>query len=162
MRPRAHSAHPVGWEGLAEAAAKATSYVEHSKQTRLTDPNDDLTALAAEIAARNESPCEAALEICSVIGEQMQYVQGVTHVHSTAKDSWADKRGVCQDIAHIALGALRSVGIPARYVSGYLHPKPNAEIGETVAGSRTRGSSGSAANGEASTPRTRSTSETVT
>ena len=34
----------------------------------------------------------------------------------------------------MALGALRSVGIPARYVSGYLHPKPQAAIGETVTG----------------------------
>lgn len=134
VRPRAHRPHTVGWQALADAAATATSYVEHSKQTRLTDPADDMVALAGEIASRYESPCEAALEICSAIGDQMQYVQGVTHVHSTAKDSWVDKRGVCQDIAHIALGALRSVGIPARYVSGYLHPKPNAEIGETVAG----------------------------
>ena len=134
VRPRPHQPHKVGWEALADASAKATSYVEHSKQTRLTDPADDIVELANEIASRYDSPCEAALEICSAIGDQMQYVQGVTHVHSTAKDSWADKRGVCQDIAHIALGALRSVGIPARYVSGYLHPKPNAEIGETVAG----------------------------
>jgi transglutaminase-like putative cysteine protease len=134
VRPHAPQPHKVGWDDLAVAAAKATSYVEHSKQTRLTDPADDIVELAREIASRYDSPRDAALEICSAIGDQMQYVQGVTHVHSTAKDSWADKRGVCQDIAHIALGALRSVGIPARYVSGYLHPKPNAEIGETVAG----------------------------
>jgi transglutaminase-like putative cysteine protease len=44
------------------------------------------------------------------------------------------RKGVCQDITHLALGALRSVGIPARYVSGYLHPRPNAAIGETVGG----------------------------
>ena len=43
-------------------------------------------------------------------------------------------KGVCQDIAHITLGALREVGIPARYVSGYLHPKSEAEVGVAVAG----------------------------
>jgi transglutaminase-like putative cysteine protease len=61
-------------------------------------------------------------------------MQGVTGVHTTAAEAWSGRRGVCQDIAHLALGALRSVGIPARYVSGYLHPKPDAAIGETVAG----------------------------
>ena len=64
----------------------------------------------------------------------MEYVRGVTGVHSTASEAWAERKGVCQDIAHVALGALRSVGIPARYVSGYLHPDAGAAIGQTVIG----------------------------
>jgi transglutaminase-like putative cysteine protease len=55
-------------------------------------------------------------------------------VQSTAREAWEQGRGVCQDITHIVIGALRHVGIPARYVSGYLHPKPNAAVGETVTG----------------------------
>jgi transglutaminase-like putative cysteine protease len=43
-------------------------------------------------------------------------------------------KGVCQDFAHLALGLLRSLGIPSRYVSGYLHPREDAPIGETVEG----------------------------
>jgi transglutaminase-like putative cysteine protease len=91
-------------------------------------------ALAAEIAGRSSSPCDAALEICTAIGDSVQYMQGFTGVTSTAKEAWEQRKGVCQDITHLALGALRSVGIPARYVSGYLHPKPDAAIGETIAG----------------------------
>ena len=79
-------------------------------------------------------PCEAALEISRALGGAVEYMQGVTGVHSTAAEAWAERKGVCQDITHLALGALRHVGIPARYVSGYLHPKPDAGIGETVAG----------------------------
>lgn len=134
IRPRNHAPHPISWDVLAEVSAKTISSVEHSRQTPLTDPPEDVIALAAEIAGRTDNACDAALEICSMIGDQMQYMQGVTGVHSTARESWTDRRGVCQDITHIALGALRSVGIPARYVSGYLHPKPSAELGETVAG----------------------------
>ena len=64
----------------------------------------------------------------------MEYMRGVTGVHSTAAEAWGERKGVCQDIAHVALGALRSVGIPARYVSGYLHPDAGAAIGQTVIG----------------------------
>jgi transglutaminase-like putative cysteine protease len=41
---------------------------------------------------------------------------------------------VCQDFAHVTLALMRTVGLPARYVSGYLHPGVDAEIGETIAG----------------------------
>lgn len=49
-------------------------------------------------------------------------------------EAWAQGRGVCQDFAHIALGALRGLGVAARYVSGYLHPDATAGVGGTVTG----------------------------
>lgn len=135
VRPRPHrETHDLGWDDLATAAAGATEYIEQSAQTRRTTPPAEVAALASEIVGRTATPCEAALEICTAIGDAVEYMQGVTGVHTTAAEAWSVRKGVCQDIAHLALGALRSVGIPARYVSGYLHPKPNAEIGETVAG----------------------------
>lgn len=134
VRPRAHNTDPVGWAELAIAAERATSTVEQLKQTRRTDPPDEVIAMAREIADRSSDVCVAAHEISTAIGRAVQYRQGVTGVHSTAKEAWQQRKGVCQDIAHLAIGALRSVGIPARYVSGYLHPKPDAAIGETVAG----------------------------
>jgi transglutaminase-like putative cysteine protease len=134
VRPRIHTSEKLSWEALTALAETATSYIEQTKQTRRTDPPDDVIAIAREIAGRAVSPCDAALEICTVIGDAVEYMQGVTAVTSTAKEAWAVRKGVCQDITHLALGALRSVGIPARYVSGYLHPKPDAAIGETIAG----------------------------
>jgi len=134
VRPQAHADLKLSWDDLTRASESATSYIEQTAQTRRTDPPADVLAIAAEIAGRANSPCEAALEICAAIGDAMEYMHGVTAVTSTAKEAWAVRKGVCQDITHIALGALRSVGIPARYVSGYLHPKPSAEIGETIAG----------------------------
>ena len=86
------------------------------------------------IADRHGNPSEAAHAIATAIGDAVEYMPGVTGVHSTGAEAWEARKGVCQDITHIALGALRSVGIPARYVSGYLHPRPNAEIGEPVRG----------------------------
>lgn len=134
VRPRPHEIHGIGWAELATAAGSLTETVEQLTQTRRTDPPAEVAAIAREIAGRATDTCAAALEISTAIGDAVEYMQGVTAVTSTAAEAWAVRKGVCQDIAHLALGALRSVGIPARYVSGYLHPKPDAAIGETVAG----------------------------
>ena len=53
---------------------------------------------------------------------------------TSAQEAWAEKRGVCQDFSHLGIGLLRAMGIPTRYVSGYLHPDSKAEIGKTVTG----------------------------
>ena len=135
VRDREHAAHEaLDWESLETRTTAATEFIEHIGQTRRTDPPADVVAKARELADAAEGPCDAALAICEWIGRSVEYVQGVTAVHTTAKEAWEHRKGVCQDITHLALGALRSVGIPARYVSGYLHPKPDAAIGETVSG----------------------------
>lgn len=131
---RARPAEETGWEELAVQAERSVRVVEQQAQTRLTAPPEEVAALAAEIAGRSASPAAAAREISTALGDAMEYVSGVTGVHSTAADAWRERKGVCQDITHLVLGALRSVGIPARYVSGYLHPVPDAEIGESVTG----------------------------
>jgi transglutaminase-like putative cysteine protease len=134
VRPRDHPEMNFSWDELAKLATSTTTLVENSEQTRRTQPPEEVVAIAQEIVARVDSPCDAALEICTAIGNAVTYVSGVTGVHTTAVEAWEHRTGVCQDIAHLALGALRAVGIPARYVSGYLHPKPDAAIGETIAG----------------------------
>ena len=56
------------------------------------------------------------------IHASLRYVKGATHVHSSIEDSLSIGAGVCQDFAHVLLGVVRTRGIPARYVSGYLVP----------------------------------------
>ncbi|HSX98008.1 MAG TPA: transglutaminase family protein [Streptomyces sp.] len=134
VRPAPARRSELDWEALAAAAASTIGLVESSTVSRATEPPEEVIALAAEIAAEGAPVGETALEICRAVGSGMEYMPGVTGVHSTAREAWAERKGVCQDIAHVALGALRSVGIPARYVSGYLHPDPAAAVGETVVG----------------------------
>jgi transglutaminase-like putative cysteine protease len=52
-----------------------------------------------------------------------------TSVATPLEEVWARRRGVCQDFAHLAIASLRSLGLPARYVSGYLrtHTSPGKE-----------------------------------
>ncbi len=134
VRPRPVEHADVTWERLEKEALRSVETVEQMEQTDRTEPHPEVVEIAAAIAERNDHPGRAALEIASTIGDAVEYVTGITGAHSAAKDSWEARKGVCQDIAHITIGALRSVGIPARYVSGYLHPKPNAEIGVPVKG----------------------------
>jgi transglutaminase-like putative cysteine protease len=55
-------------------------------------------------------------------------------VWTDAQEAWDKGQGVCQDMAHVTVALLRAAGLPARYVSGYLHADPAAEPGTTVAG----------------------------
>ncbi|WP_341953527.1 transglutaminase family protein [Salinibacterium sp. TMP30] len=134
VHEREHESECMSWADLTAAAELSMQAVENLSQTRRTEPPAEVVALAKDIASKSDDACESALQISIAIGNAIEYMSGVTGVHSTAAEAWAGGKGVCQDIAHLALGALRSAGIPARYVSGYLHPKPDAAIGETVVG----------------------------
>ncbi|MFJ6653389.1 transglutaminase N-terminal domain-containing protein [Microbacterium sp. NPDC091313] len=134
VRPRPIQHLEISWDALAEEAALSIGTVEQLVQTARTRPHPEVAEIARSIAAQHENPGRAAHAIAEAVGDAVEYMHGVTGVHSTAAEAWEARKGVCQDIAHITLGALREVGIPARYVSGYLHPRPNAEVGEAVTG----------------------------
>lgn len=128
--------HPVDttWDYLTEHANNSAELVEALLTTRLTEPSQDLVKLAERIRVSSASPTDAARSIAQLVNDRVKYVKGATGVHSSAREAWSGGKGVCQDFAHITIGALRSIGIPARYVSGYLHPAPEAPVGETVVG----------------------------
>jgi transglutaminase-like putative cysteine protease len=56
--------------------------------------------------------------------EEFEFDPVATDVATPLEEVWKNRRGVCQDFAHVALGCLRSLGLPARYVSGYLRTLP--------------------------------------
>ena len=130
--PSTHRTERVGWDEL-EGPMFQDLLSEYLAVSDATEPTEDLAEFARE-ARREGTPDEAARAICDYLHQQMKYVPGATSVHTPARVAWADKSGVCQDFAHLAIGALRHIGIPARYVSGYLHPNTDAAIGETVRG----------------------------
>jgi transglutaminase-like putative cysteine protease len=123
---------PADWEVL-RSQSICDTYVEYLTPTRWTIAPEEVAGLAAEIAG-GLPPDEAARAVAVKLHELLDYVPGVTSVQTLAEEVWAARRGVCQDFAHVTVAALRSLGIPARYVSGYLHPKSDAEIGERVEG----------------------------
>ena len=123
----------VSWEGLAASDCE-DRYEEFLTETELTAVNEELTAIAAELKENSENPSDAGKIICNWVNKTLTYETGSTGIHTSAIEAYEDRRGVCQDFSHLAIGMLRSIGVPARYVSGYLHPDPDAGIGVTVTG----------------------------
>jgi transglutaminase-like putative cysteine protease len=118
----------LGWSALRDRGV-IDRMAEYLTVNRRTAPAAELAALAAGVA--DQPPRLAALDVCRILDERLRYERGSTEVTSAAADVWALGAGVCQDYSHVALGALRSIGVPARYVSGYLHPgshEPNTTV----------------------------------
>ena len=93
----------------------------------------ELIASVSE-ATRDLDPHEAAAQVSEIVRSLLTYVSGATSVQTTATEAIAVGKGVCQDFTHVGLGLLRGIGIPARYVSGYLYPKDGVDPGETTEG----------------------------
>jgi transglutaminase-like putative cysteine protease len=123
-------APPAGsWSDI-EAARD--SFAEYLMPTARTSPDGELAGVAEDLRA--ESPTATIEAVMAWVHDRLEYVPGVTGVQTSAVEAAHTGRGVCQDFAHLSLALLRAAGIPSRYVSGYLHPKKDAQIGEEVSG----------------------------
>jgi transglutaminase-like putative cysteine protease len=101
--------------------------------TPLTTVTQDAAAAVLD-TVRDADPARAAEEIAARVRSQVGYMAGATGVRTDAQEAWDQGQGVCQDIAHVTVALLRAAGLPARYVSGYLHADPGAEPGQTAIG----------------------------
>lgn len=73
----------------------------------------------------------AIIEKCGdFIFHNFTYIKGITNIETTVAEILEHRSGVCQDFAHVMLEMLRSLGIPSRYVSGYICPNKNGMRGE--------------------------------
>lgn len=91
---------------------------------------EELSKLANLEDCIYESPLTAAKKLNEYVYQNFKYIKGITSVETTPDEIWKLKAGVCQDFAHILLMMLRSIGIPARYVSGYICPNRSEMRGE--------------------------------
>ncbi|GAA0993349.1 transglutaminase family protein [Acrocarpospora macrocephala] len=118
---------PLSWAALRAADGPVAEYLRPTERTTIT-PGVGL----AQVPGRD--PHEAAEAIAWAVHERVAYVPGSTGVLTSAQEAWDRREGVCQDMAHVTVALLREAGLPAKYVSGYLHPHRNAAIGEPVLG----------------------------
>jgi transglutaminase-like putative cysteine protease len=94
-------------------------------------PSPELEALANEIGVTERdgrSPLSFVRDLAAGVYRSFSYVKKSTAVNSPIERALRSRQGVCQDFAHIMIALLRQVGIPCRYVSGYLyHSSENAD-----------------------------------
>jgi len=74
----------------------------------------------------------AALDLMGVIHAEFSYDPSATTLATPLEVVFETRRGVCQDFAQLLIGAIRCLGLPARYVSGYIHPAVSEEGQELV------------------------------
>ncbi|CAB4733727.1 MAG: transglutaminase family protein [Actinobacteria bacterium] len=121
------------WAEMAEREV-ADRWTEYLMLPPLVTPPADFAARVRAIADESALPGEAARAVCAFVHDEVEYLPGATNVSSHGAEAWQQRAGVCQDMVHLVIGGLRSIGIPARYVSGYFHPRDEPAIGETVRG----------------------------
>ncbi|MGH3683693.1 MAG: transglutaminase family protein [Pseudonocardiaceae bacterium] len=86
--------------------------------------SDQLAEYAAPSFPAGRPVLAALSDLSSRIHRDFDFEPGATHVRTTVEEVLERRAGVCQDFAHLAIGCLRSLGLAARYVSGYLETRP--------------------------------------
>ena len=86
--------------------------------------------ILTEIQAYQMPIHEAAVACNSFVFKSFQYQKGITSVQTTVDEIMEHRSGVCQDFAHVLLQMLRTLGVPSRYVSGYICPNKSGLRGE--------------------------------
>ncbi|MBL9117031.1 MAG: transglutaminase family protein [Verrucomicrobiaceae bacterium] len=89
---------------------------------------NDVWRLAIDAREDRQDVFESAEAIMNFIHSGWSYTPHATHAQTHMNEVLADRRGVCQDFAHVMLGMCRTQGIPARYVSGYLYNGPMGHL----------------------------------
>ncbi len=125
-------AHVDSGMRLSQVSAGHERWYEYVVNSPVTEPGEELRARARELVDETMTVNRIGHAVSELIHDQVRYVPGSTRVDTTARQAWQARSGVCQDIAHLVIGCLRSLGIPTRYVSGYVLPRSEAALGEPV------------------------------
>jgi transglutaminase-like putative cysteine protease len=102
-----------------EAEHEAQSPLPFLRFTRLTEADDALRAFASRQCKKRKDRT-GLIDLMAALNQHIAYTPGVTAVDTSAAQAFASAAGVCQDHTHAFLACARSLGVPARYVSGYL------------------------------------------
>jgi len=117
--PLAEDARPCPLEKLGEARGIERCH-DFLQSSRYVEIEVESWRLAVDATVGQTDVWPSALALMRFIHGFLKYEPHSTHVHTHMNDVISQRRGVCQDYAHLMIGLCRSVKIPARYVSGYL------------------------------------------
>jgi transglutaminase-like putative cysteine protease len=128
-RPSSLLLDRTSWEEVRDGVARsrrpesldAYGFAFESPYVRV---DGELRSFAVPSFGRGRPLLDAALDLTRRIFTGFTYDRGATGISTPLADVLRDRRGVCQDFAHVAIGCFRAMGLPARYVSGYLLTAP--------------------------------------
>jgi transglutaminase-like putative cysteine protease len=113
------------WNDLVAGGAEASiEVVEYTYDSPLVKASDALADYARPSFADGRPVGEAVAELRSRIFDEFEFDPVATDVDTPLEKVMELRRGVCQDFAHVMIGCLRSMGLAARYLSGYLETVP--------------------------------------
>jgi len=121
--------HSAPWETVRESLAgdhsdEALSACQFIFDSQRVPSNPELAAYARESFSAGRPLLAAVLDLTRRIHQDFRFDKKATEVATPVQTFFEKRRGVCQDFAHLEIGCLRSLGLPARYVSGYLRTMP--------------------------------------
>lgn len=118
-------ADDVSWKEVKETVReKDYSILQFVSPTTITEFNNEIKEFAEDIFSKNESFLESAKLLMQTIFTDWKFSSGFTTIATPPSEVFKLKKGVCQDFANLALACIRSLGLPARYVSGYIETIP--------------------------------------
>ena len=109
------------------ASGEQWDFVHPSRFARWTPALQEFARLAGFSNARVDDPLTTVRRLMGIVHQSFEYVPRSTRVDSPIDEALAARRGVCQDFAHIMIAAARLVGLPTRYVSGYIAPRAGGD-----------------------------------
>jgi transglutaminase-like putative cysteine protease len=129
VRPPAvpEAARTPAWEDVSRAAfagGAAHEAAEFLFDSPMVAAIPEARDYAAESFPPGRTVLEGVLDLNARIGRDFAFKGGVTTVNTPVRQVMAQRAGVCQDFSHLMIAGLRGLGLPARYVSGYIQTKP--------------------------------------
>jgi transglutaminase-like putative cysteine protease len=117
----------AAWEALDAMSASGELY-EFQTASHFARPSAELDKLGKELRVdRRENPLTLLRGLTEKMHRAFEYAPQSTRVDSPIDEALVSRRGVCQDFSHIMIAMVRGLGIPCRYVSGYLHARSEQE-----------------------------------
>ncbi|MBS0446209.1 MAG: transglutaminase family protein [Proteobacteria bacterium] len=124
------AAEPMAWERVRDLVRRDPAHEDHLLAARVCEPtalvplSEDARLYAAQSFTPGRDWFDAARELTARIHADFDFEPGATTVSTSVDEVFHQRRGVCQDFAHLMLACLRGLNLPARYVSGYLLTEP--------------------------------------
>jgi len=106
-------------DGLVRGAVERVPELVFLRESELTLADPEIQTFARDVTSGARDPLTLLHRLIEAVHREMTFDVDPTDVVTTAREAFALRRGVCQDLSHVFIAGARHLGIPARYVSGY-------------------------------------------